>query len=493
MRVHLTTFSAAMVVTAGAAGIALLTGLCAASVSPAAASVRPAAAAQSGWGSARSIPHLNALAAGGDAMAFAVDCSSAGNCVAGGFYYDSVSHQQAWLAVQRSGKWGNAFEVPGTASLNAGGEASVVSVSCPSAGNCAATGGYEASGGALEVWVAAEHRGHWAKATAVRNYVQLNVGRDGEVEALSCSAAGDCTLGGHYMDVNDHFQAFLATEAGGHWAKAEELPGIGSLNAGGYSDVAAVSCRRAGYCTATGSAERSARVYTAFAISESKAKWGKAARLPNMPNLNKDGNADASQLSCSSAGNCVAGGNYRDSHGYNQAFLDVQQSGKWRNAFEVPGTAGLNKGHNGQVTGISCPSTGNCGVGGYYTNSSDHGELFLINESKGKWGRANEIPGLAALTKGSTAEIYSISCSSAGNCSGGGYGETSSFREIAFVVTESGGQWGSAMLVPGIGSLSSGGDSGLNQISCRSAAHCTAVGYGDNSSHHGIGWAATST
>jgi hypothetical protein len=490
MRVHLTRLSAAVT---GTAGIALLTGLCVAGGSPAAASVLPAAAASSGWGSAKDIPHLNALAAGGDAMAFAVDCSSAGNCVAGGFYADSHSHDQAWLAVQHNGKWGNAFEIPGTASLNAGGDGSVAAVSCPSAGNCAATGGYEASGGALEAWVVSERRGHWAKATAVRNYANLNVGDDGEVEAISCSAAGDCTLGGHYMDVNDHFQAFLATESSGHWAKAEEVPGIDSLNAGGYSNVAAVSCRRAGYCTATGSAERSAAVYTAFAISESKGKWGKAARLPDMQNLNKDGNADASELFCSSAGNCVAGGNYRDSHGYNQAFLDVQKNGKWSNAFEVPGTASLNVGHNGQLTAISCPSAGNCAAGGYYTNSVAHGELFLISQSKGKWGKAKEIPGLAALTKGSTAEIYSISCSSAGNCSGGGYGENSSFREIAFVVSQSGGHWGSAMLLPGISSLSSAGDSGLNQISCRSTAHCTAVGYGEDSSHHGIGWAATRT
>ena len=487
MRVHLTRLPTAV---ASTAGIALLTGLCAASVGPAAASVQ---AAHGGWRAARNIPHLNALAVGGDAKALAVDCVFAGNCVAGGFYADSAAHDQAWLAVQRNGKWGKAFEVPGTAALNAGGNASVVSVSCPSAGNCAATGGYEASGGALDVWVASEHRGHWGKATAVRNFPQLNVGRDGEVQAISCAAAGDCALGGDYLDVNDQFQAFLATEAGGHWAKAAKVPGIGSLNAGGHSEVEAVSCRRAGYCTATGLSKRSATVYTAFAITESKGKWGKAARLPNMQNLNKDGDADASELSCSSAGNCVAGGVYEDSHGHNQAFLDVQKGGKWRNAFEVPGTAGLNKGHNGAATAISCPSAGNCAVGGYYTNSSGHGELFLINQRKGSWGKAKEIPGLAALAKGSTAQIYSISCSSAGDCSGGGYGENSSFREIAFVVTESGGHWGSATRVPGTGSLSPAGDSGLDQISCRSAGHCTAVGYGENGSHHGIGWAATRT
>jgi hypothetical protein len=480
---------------AGAAGAAvvLVTGLGLASIGPAAASVQTGATARSGWGSAQNIPHLSALAAGGTAYALAVDCASAGNCVAGGDYLDSYPHQQAWLAAQRSGTWGKAFEVPGTAALNKGGEASVVSVSCPSAGNCAAAGDYYAAAGAEEVWVASEHRGHWADATPVREFLKLNADDLGEAQALSCSAAGDCTLGGDYLDGKDHQQAFLATETGGHWAKAEQVPGIGSLNAGGRSEVDAVSCRRVGYCTATGSTRLTATDATAFGISESKGRWGKAARLPNMPKLNKDGNATASQLSCSSAGNCVAGGSYEDGHGYNQAFLDVQQNGKWRNSFEVPGSAGLNSGHNAQVSAISCPSAGYCAVGGYYTNSSGHGELFLINESKGHWGTAREIPGLAALTKGSTAEIYSISCSSAGNCSGGGYGENSSFRFIAFVVTETGGRWASAERVPGIGSLSPAGDSALNQVSCRSAGHCTAVGYGVNSSHHVIGWNATRT
>jgi hypothetical protein len=487
---HLTRLPAAAI---GAAGVTLLTGLCVASAGPAAASVQSAATARSGWGSARNIPNLNALADGGYADALAVDCSSAGNCVAGGFYADSSAHDQAWLAVQRDGKWGNAFEVTGTAGLNAGGDASVVSISCPSAGNCAATGDYRASGGALEVWVASEHRGRWANATAVRDYAVLNANHDGQVDAISCAAAGDCTLGGDYMDVADHFQAFLATETGGHWTKAEEVPGIGSMNAGGNATVDAVSCRQVGYCTAAGLTERSATVYTAFVISESKGKWGKAARLPNMQNLNKGGNAAASELSCSSAGDCVVGGSYLDSRGDHQAFLDVQKSGKWRNAFEVPGTASLNKGSFGQVTAISCPSAGNCAVGGYYTNGSRRGELFLISQIKSRWGKAKEIPGLAALTKGSTAQIYSISCSSAGNCSGGGYGENSSFREIAFVVTESSGHWASARRVSGITTLSSGGDSGLDEISCRSSGHCTAVGYGQNSSHRSIGWAATRT
>ena len=46
------------------------------------------------------------------------------------------------MASERNGRWGTAIEVPGTAALNAGGDAEVTSVSCASAGNCAAGGFY---------------------------------------------------------------------------------------------------------------------------------------------------------------------------------------------------------------------------------------------------------------------------------------------------------------------------------------------------------------
>jgi hypothetical protein len=41
-----------------------------------------------------------------------------------------------------SGTWHTAVEVPGTAALNRGGDAQIISVSCGSAGNCGAGGSY---------------------------------------------------------------------------------------------------------------------------------------------------------------------------------------------------------------------------------------------------------------------------------------------------------------------------------------------------------------
>jgi len=38
----------------------------------------------------------------------------------------------------------------------------------------------------------------------------------------------------------------------------------------------------------------------------------------------------------------------------------------------------------------------------------------------GGWGTAREVPGTAALNKGGSASIYSVSCTSSGSCSSGG-------------------------------------------------------------------------
>ena len=55
----------------------------------------------------------------------------------------------------------------------------------------------------------------------------------------------------------------------------------------------------------------------------------------------------------------------------------------------------------------------------------------------GTWGKAEEIRGIAALNKGGSAEVVSLSCVSAGNCGAGGYYVASSGSLQPFVVSES--------------------------------------------------------
>ncbi len=448
------------------------------------------AAAHSGWGKAATLPGTGTLGTQG-ASGVSVSCPSTGSCTAAGTYRAGGA-EQSFVISKRNGHWGTAREIPGLGTLNTGGDAEVAAISCGSAGNCVASGTYTGSatrGG----FVAVQKAWHWSDARQISGLADLNADGLATVRSVSCSSAGNCAVSGSYLDSSAMTQAFVATQRSGHWAKAIEVPGTGSLNAGGTAQTVAVSCKKAGDCSAVGDYRPVATKMSVFASTEKNGHWSTAIRLPGIHDLNGGGTAFPDVLSCSSAGYCVAGGSYTTSKGHEQAFLATQQNGHWRSAAEARGTGALNKGGMAEVTALSCPSAGNCAAGGNYTRSIDHGQLFLITEHQGRWSTARAMPGILSHNKGSTSQVYSLSCSSAGNCSAGGYYENKSFREFAFVITESGGHWSSLREVPGLSTVSPGGDSGINQVKCPSAGHCTGVGYATTKSLSGRAFYVTRT
>ena len=174
---------------------------------------------------------------------------------------------------------------------------------------------------------------------------------------------------------------FLVSEVHGTWGKAKEIPGTAALNAGGSADVGSVSCATAGNCSAGGNYKDSSQRYQAFVINQVNGIWGTAEEVPGTATLNTGGNAAINSLSCASAGNCSAGGSYTDSSGGFQALVVSQVGGTWGTAKEVPGTATLNTGGFGVTYSVSCASAGNCSAGGTYFDSSGHVQAFVVSES----------------------------------------------------------------------------------------------------------------
>jgi hypothetical protein len=100
-------------------------------------------------------------------------------------------------------------------------------------------------------------------------------------------------------------------------------------------------------------------------------------------------------------------------------------------------TATLNAGGNAFLDSVSCASAGNCSAGGYYNDSSGNGEAFVAGQVRGRWGTAEEVPGTATLNANGDAAVLAVWCASAGNCSAGGFYADSSERFQAFVVSRS--------------------------------------------------------
>jgi hypothetical protein len=167
------------------------------------------------------------------------------------------------------------------------------------------------------------------------------------------------------------------------------------------------------------------------------ATWGTARELPGTAALNRGGRSQTNSVSCGSPGNCSAGGWYTDRARRTQAFVVSEVKGTWHTAVEVPGTAALNKGAHAQVDSVSCASAGNCSAGGLYGNRGT--QAFIVSEVNGTWHKAIEVPGTSALNSGGYAGLTSVSCSSPGNCTSGGYYLRSSTSYQPFVVSEVGG------------------------------------------------------
>ena len=329
--------------------------------------------------------------------------------------------------------------------------------------------------------------GVWQKAIEVPGSAALNSGGYAELTSVSCSTPGNCTAGGLYLAGTTSYQAFVVSEVNGTWHDAIRVPGILSPPAGGHvgptAQVTSVSCASAGNCGIGGSYYDSANIQ-AFVGSQVNGIWRKAVKVPGTATLNK-GDAQVNSVSCGSAGNCSAGGWYTDSRGYEQLMVVNQVNGNWQNAIEVPGSAALNKGDYARITSVSCGSAGNCSAGGSYMDSSSLSAPLVVSEVNGTWQNAIEVPGMTTLTQRIFGTVTSVSCASAGNCSAGGWYTDSADLGQPFVVNEVNGTWQNAVKVPGIDTLNTGGNAVINAVSCATAGNCSALGsYTDSSGNY---------
>src|SRR5580698_2050285 len=350
---------------------------CAAALAVMAGPAAGAVARADTWGKAIEVPGLARLSAGHGGTLVAVSCSSRGDCAAAGNYDNRSGHGQAYVVSEKNGSWGTAIEVPRLATLNTGGNAQVTSLSCASAGNCAA-GGFYSSDGDQQAFVVSEKNGSWGKAIEVPGSAALNTGMSAGVGSVSCASAGNCAVAGTYRA--NAPEAFFVSEKNGSWGKAIEVPGSAAF---GVATVASVSCASAGNCAAAGFSGSITNDAPSgpLVVSEKNGTWGNAIEVPGLAALNVGGNANVESVSCGQARYCAAGGTYRDGAGHQQAFVVSDINGAWGTAIEVPGSAALNTGGSAQVTSVSCASARYCAAGGYYMTSSGDDEAFVVSRT----------------------------------------------------------------------------------------------------------------
>ncbi len=432
--------------------------------------------------------------------------------------------------------WGRAQQLPGTETMSRQSESNdgqafvgtgITSISCPARGDCAASGGFVNEGFNFLVFTAGEHAGKWAKAAVLPGDAAL-VGNAGDASVdemitsvlsqVSCSAPGTCAVAGNYQ-VNgapDDTRPLVSSERAGVWGKVHPVPGnnsalltvscpaaagncaaagvhdkaavnqsspfvVGEKNgtwgqpqaiAGAAQGIIAISCPAAGTCLAGGFGA------TAFLTSEQKGTWGPARAVPGLSSLTT-GRSNVDSVSCAAVGNCAIGGSYVDKSGHAQVFVADVRGGLVGQAQQLPGLAAMSKGGTAELTQLSCGSAGSCAAGGSYLSMKGlhHQQAWVAIESHGHWGNAVEVPGTASLNSAGSAAVDSVSCAASG-CAAGGYYtvKTRTRPQIAFLVAEQGGSWHAATQVPGLAALNTGGAAAVNSVSCAPSGWCAAVG-----------------
>lgn len=202
---------------------------------------------------------------------------------------------------------------------------------------------------------------------------------------------------------------------------------------------------------------------------------GAAQEMPGIAALNNLGNAFGGALSCTSPGNCTAGGTYNEGpgHWHSGAFVAVESGGVWNAALRIVGLP-KNVGSFAGIQSISCAAANTCAAGGGYQlqAATYNSRAFLASESNGKWGTAQPVRGLNALDMDREGTISAVSCGAVGSCAAvGSYASGSS--EFGFVVNERSGTWGNVEPIVGRSAR-------LDSVVCTSAGHCVAAGHNVN-------------
>jgi hypothetical protein len=214
------------------------------------------------------------------------------------------------------------------------------------------------------------------------------------------------------------------------------------------SGLNSVSCPDANDCTAVG-VRVAASGDKPIVETEAGGVWA-----PSVTKVDAPLAAALAGVSCSDATDCTAVG---ETDAGAPIYI-TESGGTWGPATDFSGFTGA-----AVVTGVSCVDATDCTAVGY-TGSEDP---FYVTETGGTWGSPTVV-----TPAGEGAVFASVSCSDATDCTAVGYDvDPPTYTARPFYTTESGGTWGSGIVVAGPGT-----EGAFYGVSCSDASDCTAVG-----------------
>jgi hypothetical protein len=288
-------------------------------------------------------------------------------------HYQSASGQQGLLLSESSGSWTAARLTPPG---DVGGLVGLDSVSCASAGNCVAIGGYRNNLTQNQPMFASDSAGSWSPGAQPPLPGDASTSGGHGLDSVSCPAAGNCSIVGGYYDTSGHVQGLLLNESGGTWtAHKAALPSDAATDPSVF--LGSVSCVSAGDCSAVGDYNNGAHAQ-GLLLTESSGTWGTGLAMTLPAGTAPDASVSMNSVSCVSAGNCGAVGDYETAT-TEHALLLQQSSGTWRTAVEPTNPSNAATANpEAELDVVSCPSAGNCVALGDYEDSASHFQGLLV-------------------------------------------------------------------------------------------------------------------
>jgi hypothetical protein len=379
----------------------------------------------------------------------AISCGGPRACMAVGYYTTGQTGDQAALAESWNGHRWSIVRTP-----NPGPSFGTVlsAVSCPSAGVCVAAGTWTNSDGQSYPLAERWQGGRWS-ISAMANPVTST---QTVLTGVACTAAAACIAVGYFA--NPYFTQTLAEAWNGKSWSVQRTQNVPNPTSSVWGQLNGIWCVSAKACTAVGDYEGTVNQST---LAES---WnGKTWSIKPTPNLAGDPDNALNSVSCGSARQCLAVGEYTSKSSSNGPLAESWNGKAW----SVEKTPAPAKTQDSFLYGAFCPSASVCLAVGSADTSS--GSRPFAQRWNGHTWAIETAPSPAGATE---SELTGIWCLSARACVAVGSG-SSGIVTTTLALTWTGSASWSVTSTPNLVEPQA---SVLNGVSCTAADHCLAVG-----------------
>lgn len=461
----------------------------------------PAAVTGPSWKGPTVIAPATGYAGVQNGLFYAMDCASASYCLGATTDVDVNGYTAPVAYEYKSGTWKNAVYMPNPTDFNfPSGTPNSTDCFVTSGKNvCQVVGSYGFTNNQTKPWMVTSTNGTMKSVTVTLPSDTTTGLQSSTLRSVSCATdvGPTCVAVGTYLDnagdgsnpntIPRTFPVAVTTiipASGSQTATSQKLPLPADRNVNPLVSLAQVNCAAAGECVAVGTYYTRDGQTKGLLETQHLGTW-KATAVTPPTTAGQFAATSASEVTCTSAGNCTVVGTYGTKTRAIGAFADSLVAGVWQQAVNLTMPTGTSS--NPRVmffgfAGVSCPTTNFCATGGQYRDAAGNVQGFLINEVGGIWQPATQLSlPSAAQWAGHNGGVVAVTCVAARTCTAAGAYVDAAGNYATGTVSESPTRAWSTMspltfpITPGPWSnVNTGG--GIYVLTCTSDSACIAAG-----------------